>query len=673
MPILTTLGAACARAWGFTSGLLKDPYFNLTTLLLPGNGTNGAQNNTFLDSSTNNFTITRNGNTTQGTFSPFSQTGWGNYFNGSSRLSVSSNVALTPGSGDFTIECWIYPTAAFSTFNGIFVGDTNGAMNFGKISGGIGLRISGVSDVISATAPSINQWTHIAITRSGTDVRLFYNGIQQGSTVTNSTNFAQSTVYLGDNGAGTAYWNGYLSNLRFVKSTALYTSNFTPSTTPLTAISNTQFLTFQSNRFVDNSSNAFVITTSGSPSVTPFSPFAPTAAYTTAAVGGSGYFDGTGDYLTVPDSTNWVIDTDYTIEFWFYASSFPGQYNNIIAQRNSGGTAYWGLNYDTSLGWALFWNNGAGETKITRNQNSPLNNWVHVAVTRSSGTGYMFLNGSQAGATFSFGAISDIVSSLFIGAWPTGGDLINGYISSLRLIKGTALYTSNFTPPTAPPTAITNTSLLLNFTNAGITDATAKNDLETVGNTQISTSVSKFGGGSMSFDGTGDELYFPSSVNFDLGTTYTIECWVYPNSVASNFGLILRGLYDSGTSNWTGLQFSLRWLVGTGLRAYFFGTTVSNEQTITSSSTALAANQWQHVAMVRDGTNGALYIDGVRVGTISSLNTPAASTQPIRIANWKFSSGDNYYNGYIDDFRISRYARYSGASFTPPTAPFPVQ
>ena len=60
----------------------QDPQFNYTTLLLPGNGTNGAQNNTFLDSSTNAFTITRNGNTTQGTFTPFSQTGWGNYFDG---------------------------------------------------------------------------------------------------------------------------------------------------------------------------------------------------------------------------------------------------------------------------------------------------------------------------------------------------------------------------------------------------------------------------------------------------------------------------------------------------------------------------------------------------------------------------------------------------------------
>ena len=68
-----------------------DPYFEYTTLLLPGNGTNGAQNNTFLDSSTNNFTITRNGNTTQGTFSPFSQTGWGNYFDGTGDYLTATN------------------------------------------------------------------------------------------------------------------------------------------------------------------------------------------------------------------------------------------------------------------------------------------------------------------------------------------------------------------------------------------------------------------------------------------------------------------------------------------------------------------------------------------------------------------------------------------------------
>ena len=74
MPILSPIGAATSGAFGLpksASGGPSDPYYEYVTLLLTGDGTNGAQNNTFLDSSSNAFTITRNGNTTQGSFSPY--------------------------------------------------------------------------------------------------------------------------------------------------------------------------------------------------------------------------------------------------------------------------------------------------------------------------------------------------------------------------------------------------------------------------------------------------------------------------------------------------------------------------------------------------------------------------------------------------------------------------
>ena len=97
--------------------VITDQYFNYTTLLLPGNGTNGANNNTFIDSGTANsgvgFSITRNGNTTQGTFTPFSQTGWSNYFDGTDDyLSVADSAVLRPGAGAFTLEAWIYRGAS---------------------------------------------------------------------------------------------------------------------------------------------------------------------------------------------------------------------------------------------------------------------------------------------------------------------------------------------------------------------------------------------------------------------------------------------------------------------------------------------------------------------------------------------------------------------------------
>ena len=92
--------------WPIAGNPAPDAQFNYVTMLLHGDGTNGAQNNTFLDSSANNFTITRNGNTTQGSFSPYGSN-WSNYFGGSANyLQTASSTALQLGTGDFTIEFW---------------------------------------------------------------------------------------------------------------------------------------------------------------------------------------------------------------------------------------------------------------------------------------------------------------------------------------------------------------------------------------------------------------------------------------------------------------------------------------------------------------------------------------------------------------------------------------
>ena len=98
------------------SAVVTDPYFEYTTLSLPGSGTSGTQNNSFVDSSANAFPITRNPLTgpnapTQGTFSPFSQTGWGNYFDGSSYIgNTSTTSVVAAGTSNFTAEFWVYAT-----------------------------------------------------------------------------------------------------------------------------------------------------------------------------------------------------------------------------------------------------------------------------------------------------------------------------------------------------------------------------------------------------------------------------------------------------------------------------------------------------------------------------------------------------------------------------------
>ena len=96
------------------SAAAKDAQFKNVTLLLHGDGTNGAQNNTFLDSSTNALSITRNGNTTQGTFSPYGSN-WSNYTAGSgsgtSRVDVSGTSGIFGSNISYTMEGWFFFTS----------------------------------------------------------------------------------------------------------------------------------------------------------------------------------------------------------------------------------------------------------------------------------------------------------------------------------------------------------------------------------------------------------------------------------------------------------------------------------------------------------------------------------------------------------------------------------
>ena len=100
-----------------TATYLEDPNFEYVTMLLKSVGANTAQNYTFLDSSTNNFTVTRNGDVNQGAFSPYSQSNgyWSVYLDESGDyISVADNAALEVGSGSFGLECWCYIDASGS-------------------------------------------------------------------------------------------------------------------------------------------------------------------------------------------------------------------------------------------------------------------------------------------------------------------------------------------------------------------------------------------------------------------------------------------------------------------------------------------------------------------------------------------------------------------------------
>jgi hypothetical protein len=210
-----------------------------------------------------------------------------------------------------------------------------------------------------------------------------------------------------------------------------------------------------------------------------------------------------------------------------------------------------------------------------------------------------------------------------------------------------------------------NVSLLLHGNGANgsttITDSSSSPKTVTaVGNAQISTVQSKFGGASISLDGAGDRLTCPI-INFQTNS-FTIETWAFANNTLAG----LRAI----AGNWRNEQLLLS---QDGINLNFSWFPFSAAGSLLTAS-GIVANQWQHLAVTKEGSSFRLFING-------SLVSSATNTQPIPQSTTNFLIGDfpnfagspagSNYNGYLDDFRITLgVARYT-SNFTPPTAPFP--
>ena len=651
-----------------------DDSFNLVSSLYHFGGSNGAQNNTFLDSSSNSFSVTRRGNATQGTFSPFSsdEGKWSVIFDGTDDyIDVGSSNATQLGSGDFTVEFWIRTTD--TSFNIANPDSATGSSYWGLMVQSGDLRWNdsyNVSNkwVVDGAGILDDAWHHVAIVRNSGTIAVYYDGTSQSA---QSGSFSDSTDYSGSDGLRIGSGNldefaGYLSNFRTVSGTAVYTSNYSAPTTPLTAITNTKVLVCCSNRFRDKSTSAHTITTSSEPKIQPFSPFAPSSSYSAATKGGSMFSDGTGDGAGIAANTALdVLDNGtFTIDFWFYRTNSLGTYSDYVGIFNGVSSGLLIYQYGTQFQVYI---NGSTIFNVTHPN---LNEWIHVALTRDGTTLRLFLNGVASGtSTASLGTSNQPLS---IAADGTGRVGMGGFMSGVRVVKGTAVYTSAFSPPTAPSTAITNTEALFSFTNAAIIDQTGKTNVETVGNAQLDTSVKKFGTASAEFDGTGDFLFLPPQPTLSFPSDFTIEFFFNSDVFQSDFNN-LRALVSSGkfytagnNGNWilrlsTNARIAWASYDGTGSQVY-------QEFVMPTMSTGT----WYHLAVVRNSGNIQIYLNGTAStssAVADSKNLIDGATNGIYIGYANLAA-NNDYDGYIDEFRITQKARYT-SNFSPPSEAFP--
>jgi hypothetical protein len=193
-------------------------------------------------------------------------------------LTVPSSAAFNFGTGDFTLESWVYWTSTATSVGGqrIFLqgvaGTTEIGVNYNATK--FDIDINNVTRFSYTYAISAGQWYHIALVRRSTNVyELFVNGTSQGTNNYTYSQNANNFIIGGLTWASNYGTSGYISNVRILKGTALYTASFTPSTSPLTAIANTALLTCNSATIVDSSTNNFTITNNNSAAVSSTTPF----------------------------------------------------------------------------------------------------------------------------------------------------------------------------------------------------------------------------------------------------------------------------------------------------------------------------------------------------------------------------------------------------------------
>ena len=681
----------------FGDNSTTDPYFNNVALLVHGDGVSYTtpilDNNTFVDSSANALILSRSGTPTQGTFSPFSNAGWSAYFNGTTAsLSVPDNANLNFGTGNFTIEAWVYQLSSSGTQHLVHqgAGGTNYQARFSITwnstqwvynlsSDGYSFGIA--NGVSMGTNPGLNTWFHIALVRNGNVFTPYINGIAGTTTTSTLAVNAYLTPLLAIGNAfgagGDSFFNGYISNVRIVKGTAVYTQTFTPATTPLTAISGTAVLTCQNNRFVDNSSFAATVTPNNA-SIQAMSPFAVTTSYSAAVNGGSMLFNGSTDYISTTSVAGSALDIttgSWTMEAWIYPLSFNGpQYScavmatdrdSILLRANptTGNSTTMNMYMLDSGG-----NGPLGSSGTSSSISIYLNQWSHVALVRNGSTFTLYING-VSGATASTSSNIRLDTTFWIGRGSSGSNPYwNGYISNARVVKGTAVYTSAFTPSTTPLTAVTNTSLLLNGISGSVFDATGKTDVVTVGDVKVSTTQSKWGGSSIYFDGSGDYLNLPVQKSLEFGSSnWTVEMWFNTTTPTTRQTLVF--LNGNTVGGYAALCLDILTTAKIGISISESNGSWKYSDSTTGTGSVISANTWYHVAVTRSGSTIAVFLNGTSILTtqLTAATTSLMTTYTVNQIG-VYNSGYYYLNGYIDDLRITRgVARYT-SSFTAPAA-----
>ena len=647
------------------------PLWDETVLSIGTSSTNSLDNSTFIDRSTNANTVTSTGSPTQTAFHPYLDN-WSARFDGTGDyLTINDTTIANFGTNDFTVEAWVLCND--TTGNQILEtrpANTNGAYTTIIVQAGSGASFYTQSaDLFPGRVGTINvnQWHHIAWVRNSGTISIYVDGTSVGS-ASNSTNFISSNVGIGWNAfLGENTGSVYISDLRIVKGTALYTSDFTPPTGKLTAVSGTSLLICQSNRFIDNSTNNHTITVNGDPEISVFNPYGQGSEYTVSQNKGSVYFNSASDYLDFGQQSEYVVgNNDFDIKFWIYPDYPLNESENPVVKMYSGSGVTLEIRIvNTNISFQ-FGSAGPGDrTILNGSENLVPYQWNYIRVGRDTSNMYIFVNGVLDTSTSSSQNVTDTTYSFYMNANQLGNGGEQQYISDFYFSNSNGCGTATFTPPTAP-VGNTNASLYLPMDNAGIFDKTGNNTLTLYGNTSTSTTQTKYADTAIYFDGND---YMLAGPNEFYDNDFTIELWWYPTSTSRQ-----ALMHGSWGNDWSiGIDYSS---TASNQKIGIWASSNGSSWNLINSdsggngigSETINQNAWNHIAYTRSGTTWRLFVNGVLDVELTSISgSIARPTQQIAIGAWWSDGSMVQINGYIENFQILKGVAKYTANFTPPT------
>ena len=637
-----------------------------------------------------------NGNTATSNASTFTlsfATSGSLYFDGSGDfIHHASTNDFQMGTGDFTVEFWVNWDGDDLSPNEYMISLGGNALRASHNSGVLNFFGSGTDKLsFTPTTQEKTGWHHIAMVRNGQINTVYYDGQSKASATNNTWNHTSTTMVVGqyDNtstNGGYTWGPGWLSNIRVVKGTAVYTGNFTPSTQPFEAISGTVYLV---------ASN-----------VEP-----------TVVTAGSTMFPGEATQIVTPASSDFTLGTgDFTVEGWFNWTHLPGSAGSGNYIFDFGGNGLVGqFNGSSVLG---FWASGIGY--LNGSVSISTGNWYHCAWVRISGTGTFYLDGVQI-ASGSFN--KDVTTNaMTMNGYHTGYSYgqQDVYYSDFRIVKGLGVYTGAFSRPTGPltktggtypnstnrtdPTA-SQTVLLTHQDSSPATGVPQDNSdsnhtltatgfghqavkgagysydtsdisssghtLNFAGNTAYSyaTPFVNGQGGAVYFDGTGDYLNIPSS-NLNPGTgDYTLECWYRAISPGNpQEGLVqIANNPTAPTAGGIGIMHSIN--PSNNKRYAIYGVSATGETSSTNNQWP-TANTWYHVALMRKDSKLSLFENGIPVGGLTGLDSTVNwTTNNACVIGTHNNTSNGFHYGYISNVRFTTNAVYNptpagGLAFT---------